>query len=491
MEEEECAITRLPFDVADPIYHYCSFTDLISLSQCCKYLRESVSYITWRHVRFSWRWLVKSPPTSWQLHSLQHTMRLTFTNKSGNVDGGWKNVSSIFESILQHCDPYKLSEIRVSGMLNDQGVQLMLKSMQTNRQKSNSFSNKLLCLVSRRGNRCRAIREEEGPMSSPSSRKNNLQEIHISHCASVSEVSLVQLCRLVGVRRLTLSHNGNIPPSGFLNVANLIHLQELNVEFTMIDNNFLLHLQTSLRLLHTLNISSCNNVDNIGLSNVWCIPTLTHLNVSWCTKLTDDGFLGASNVNLIHLNVQGCHAIGEGTMAVFSRSGCLQELNIGNTNITDGGLAHLRDVNTLEELVANGCGGISDRGMQGLVNMSIKKLDLSGRTSITDVGFHYLSRLSLCSLKLLNCTQLTDFGLQQIGNLSSLVDLNIDGCGKLTDIGIANLKRLKSLEELSMYNCPLVTERGLADIALIKSLKVLRISPVRAYTPDVHAVHIS
>ncbi|HNT78408.1 MAG TPA: hypothetical protein PKH77_25635 [Anaerolineae bacterium] len=251
----------------------------------------------------------------------------------------------------------------------------------------------------------------------------------------------------------------------------------------------------SLSKLANLTLLALNRADALsdtGMSYLAKLPRLVTLTVAWCERITDNGldYLHA----LLNLNY----------------------LTLAWANVTDAGLAHLRNLtplvmlglreckhitgatftnlNALTKLVTlelAGCSRLSNQGLRYLSNLtSLRKLDLSRCSGIDRQGIVHLSRLpqlsyldlsrnpqvrdteliSLCNLPALSSlslahTRIGNKGLTHVGDMFNLIYLDLSWCEALTDAGLLPLRRLEKLAYLDLRGCKKVTARGVAKLS--------------------------
>jgi Leucine-rich repeat (LRR) protein len=118
--------------------------------------------------------------------------------------------------------------------------------------------------------------------------------------------------------------------------------------------------------------------------------------------------------SILELILRECYQITDAGLAHLKELKGLAELDLGNTQITDAGLAHLKELKGLTEL------------------------DLSG-TRITDAGFAHLKELKGLTTLYLWGTQITDAGLANLKELKGLTWLNIAET-QITDAGLEELR---------------------------------------------------
>ncbi|HUW20719.1 MAG TPA: M56 family metallopeptidase [Sedimentisphaerales bacterium] len=140
--------------------------------------------------------------------------------------------------------------------------------------------------------------------------------------------------------------------------------------------------------------------------------------------------------------------------------------------VTNAGLRCLAKLTSLEELSLGG-GHLGDAGLQHLEKLpSLRYLMLWGDT-FTDAGMAHLKNIpSLRTLHLGHLHQLTDVALLHLSEIPNLENLSLHWADGITDEGVAQLKKMTSLRRLDIGRSQ-VTDAGLAHLAQIKSLEYL------------------
>jgi hypothetical protein len=115
----------------------------------------------------------------------------------------------------------------------------------------------------------------------------------------------------------------------------------------------------------------------------------------------------------------------------------LERLNLGDSTVSDAGIAHLN--------------GLSDLCLLFLQ-----------RTKVTDAGLSHLRRLTQLEWLDLSHTRVTDAGLAHLEPMTRLTRLNLEDT-PVTDAGLSHLRRLTSLEALYVRSTQ-VTDAGVRDL---------------------------
>jgi len=146
--------------------------------------------------------------------------------------------------------------------------------------------------------------------------------------------------------------------------------------------------------------------------------------------------------------------IASHNLTEFPTFTALQSLTLrGCYNLTDEGIAQLKELKALQSLNLSQCKNLTGAGLAQLKGLTaLQSLDLS-YCKLTDTGLAHLKELTaLQSLNLAGNRRLTDEGIAQLEGVTALQSLTLYGCYNLTDEGIAQLKELKALESLRIIN---------------------------------------
>eukprot|EP00873_Tetraselmis_striata_P045913 jgi/Tetstr1/466177/TSEL_010737.t1 len=247
------------------------------------------------------------------------------------------------------------------------------------------------------------------------------------------------LVRLPALRYLNLAGLERLGAAGLAPLAAAAGLTYLNISHSAVNDAALAalaplaHLQ-SLCLSHT-------DVGPRGLQYLGQLGGLTHLDLSGCGEVADDGLLElASLVSLRFLSLSDCWKITDRGLAGLKPLHALATLNLGNyiyedcMHVTDRGLAALADLTALTALDLHECGeGVTDRGLGMLTRL----------TNIT-------------SLNVALCQGVSDSGLEAIQHLRAMRHLDLTGCTSISDNGIPRLAGLSQLKHLALSACPQV-----------------------------------
>ena len=135
----------------------------------------------------------------------------------------------------------------------------------------------------------------------------------------------------------------------------------------------------------------------------------------------------------------------------------------GSHRLSDKGLMHLSDLESLEVAKLDGCFALQGRGLLAFSSSTrLRSLSLANCRRLTDEAIVNISHLSsLEALSLDGCRCLTDRSLRAISSLYSLTQLDLSQCDLITDVGLAHLNDLEWIEELSLGWCRSISDRGI------------------------------
>lgn len=281
----------------------------------------------------------------------------------------------------------------------------------------------------------------------------------------VTDGGLQGLGSLQNLETLHLKGANRIGLDTMQKIANLVHLKELDVSLTRINNEGISHLK-SLHNLRFLNISStaCDN---------GCLPYLSELKdlrfIEFPRALQDDDLQHIAG--LVRLRNLRLGTVTDTGMAELTNLSMVREVNLASQEITDNTLSYIRNFTHLKDLnLSNTL--ITDAGMVYLTNFKeLTTLNLSG-TVISDDGASALSNLvGLRSLDLENCKRLRDRGISCISNLTSLRWLNLSNT-RASDTGLSSIRRLPHLNTLRL-SFTHITDDGLSVLSQLHDLNVL------------------
>ncbi|CAH1103349.1 unnamed protein product [Psylliodes chrysocephalus] len=257
----------------------------------------------------------------------------------------------------------------------------------------------------------------------------NVERIHITNGAKLSEKSLILLAR---------------------RCPELTHLQLQGC--TNLTNSVIFEIATRCTSLQHLDITGCTKISCISINNGLQSTRrlqLQYLDLSDCVALQDSGLLVIvrNSPLLAYLYLRRCVQITDaGLKYVPSFCSGLRELSVSDcSNITDFGLYELAKLGaTLRYLSVAKCDQVSDAGLKVIAKKcyKLRYLNARGCEAVSDDAINILAR---------SCTRLRA--------------LDIGKCD-VSDAGLRSLaESCPNLKKLSLRNCDLVTDRGVQCIA--------------------------
>ena len=159
----------------------------------------------------------------------------------------------------------------------------------------------------------------------------------------------------------------------------------------------------------------------------------------------------------------------------------LRMIDLRNTNITDTGLTHLAQIQSLVDIQLEKS-KITDVGVQKLADLDLKSFNANYCTSISNRSLAVLAAMPSLEQVQLDYTKINDEGMAVLAATSRLKRLRIRGVD-VTGDGLIHIAQLKGLSRLNLRDTSL-DDAGLTVIAALPALDWLDISECRLATPD-------
>jgi hypothetical protein len=133
-------------------------------------------------------------------------------------------------------------------------------------------------------------------------------------------------------------------------------------------------------------------------------------------------------------------------------------LSLRRTNVTGQGIARLRRLSQLEQLVIPAMANVTDETLRAIGKASnMEYLVLTDCGSITDQGLQHLSQMTELKTLMLGGTNVTDEGLAHLAHLKELYWLSLSGT-KVSDAGLHHLEGLTKLQHLVLWDTQVTPE---------------------------------
>ena len=167
----------------------------------------------------------------------------------------------------------------------------------------------------------------------------------------------------------------------------------------------------------------------------------------WLRKLMgDEYFFTVDGVEF------GNSKVDDTSLSAIKQFTNLTRLTLADTEITDAGLEHIKDLTDLEVLKFYPARRVTDAGMAHLKGLkNLRTLILLG-TKMTDAGLAHIEGLTTLGHLNVNSGQITDRGLVRVESLTNLKVLVLNN----TEVSGEGIKRLqKALPSCAIYCLPL------------------------------------
>jgi Leucine-rich repeat (LRR) protein len=322
-----------------------------------------------------------------------------------------------------------------------------------------------------------------------------LEALNLAHTETI-ESGLENLVALKKLRYLYLP--GHIRTKELAHLRMLPSLDFLYIGGPMVTNDKMVHIGKVTSLTH---LSLTGSDIGTGLIHLKGLKSLQYLNLGEnCNYEIDRGLSHIAGLTEVRVLILQSTALSDAGLAHVEGFTKLEELDLRNTRIgdeglkhlrglkmlkklnlrknpatneiTDAGIAYLKDLNSLEELTLPYT-GLTDAALSELVGLnSLKKLEAYGE-GITDKGLAELAKMKPLEKLALRSDNITDNGMITLSSFSGLKSLELNDCN-ITDAGLMNLARLKRLERLNITEIQL-TGDGLAFLKELPSLTELNL----------------
>ncbi len=205
-----------------------------------------------------------------------------------------------------------------------------------------------------------------------------------------------------------------------------------------------------------------------------CMPYLAHLTGLKAlslrnTEITDKGLAYIKNFKSLEYLTLPKRIRAEGLKTVAELKS-LKKLYFAETNITTTGAAQIGKLTALEEF-ALWDGRINEAGFQYLAGLKNLEHLFFCRVQLGSTAITNISKIAfLRSLDLRSC-DITDKDLEKLSQLTKLENLNLIRA-KITDQALASLTTMTSLRSLDLQETQ-ITDNGAAYLKYLKSLEIL------------------
>jgi len=211
--------------------------------------------------------------------------------------------------------------------------------------------------------------------------------------------------------------------------------------------------------------SDGSDIQNQSLYFVAKLKDLKKLDLSKSKAINDSGLVYLKNMPLVFLGLGNTNVTDNGLASVGTLKQ-LRDLNLSNTKVTAQGLGQLSSCRNLQSLDLHqtklGNGNLD--GLKDLNNLDVLVL---GETGVGDAGMSSLKNLKMLRTLFLNGSSITNAGLSNISNLENLQKIDLSGT-KIDKQGLKLLAKLPNLKDLRLKDVKLGGE-AMSEIQKFKS----------------------
>ena len=274
----------------------------------------------------------------------------------------------------------------------------------------------------------------------------SLERLYVSS-SQLDEMGIAYISELKSLKGLRLGTKKIITSKDFSHLTQLTLLEELFITGGGFEGDGLAHLSQlpSLKFLHL----GGGNIGPEGLIHLGKLSSLRRLEFY---DLRDEGFEALPDIpSLKELSIQR-KGPEFAPLTNIARLTGLESLSL-RARFTNNGLAQLKGLRALKEINLNGL-----------------RQDID---YITDEGLAHLKEIKSLDSVTINTGRFTDKGLEHLSKLKHLKKLHIPNNYGFTDAGLKHIAKLYQLESLYLRG-ELFTEVGLEEIAELKKLKTIK-----------------
>ncbi|XP_072171486.1 uncharacterized protein [Diadema setosum] len=228
-------------------------------------------------------------------------------------------------------------------------------------------------------------------------------------------------------------------------------------------------------MLTSINVEGCDQITDSLISRLILLPRLKTLNLSHCTKLSDEAVFEIARFfnHLEELDINGIPWISDRAVIMLTqeRQATLRCLRLDGAELTDVSVHQAMQCPNLSEFEVFFCEQLTDDTLQSLrdwgnpVHLRLHKGKEFTESALASLFLSpHLS--SLTFLDLSECSELKDQGLINIAHRCPyLKHLAVEWCWFITDVGLVQvLDNCKYMEHLDLLGLHAILGHCLADI---------------------------
>jgi Leucine-rich repeat (LRR) protein len=188
-------------------------------------------------------------------------------------------------------------------------------------------------------------------------------------------------------------------------------------------------------------------------------------------ELKDQG-VTVHGTEVLDVDLRGSKKVTPKLLKTIISFGNISYLNLSDSNITDEGMAILKDAKSVETLFLTGT-KISDAGLEPLTGLS-GLIILHLPDTITDEGFKFVGEITTLKTLSAERCKITDVGMAHLVNMSELQWLKMNHTA-ISDKGLDAIKDLTTLHTLELMNTK-ITDKGLLFLSGLSKLNSLEMT---------------
>ncbi|XP_029473008.1 dynein regulatory complex subunit 6 isoform X2 [Rhinatrema bivittatum] len=307
----------------------------------------------------------------------------------------------------------------------------------------------------------------------------NLQYLSLAYCRKFTDKGLQYLATGKGCHKLIyldLSGCTQISVDGFKFIAvgcNKLQYLKINDMITLTDS-CILPLMEQCQQLTSVSLLGSPHLSDAAFKALAQGKKLTKIRIEGNNWITDSSFKFFSKhcLGLTHIYVADCQKLTDlGLKALASVKGVLV-LNVADCiRISDPGVRHFLEGASgpkIRELNLTNCVRVSDTSLLRIAQRchNLTYLSLRYCENVTDSGIELLGNMrSLISIDL-SGTSISDQGLAALGTIRNIKELTVSECLGITGVGIQKFcQQVKELEQLDISHCLSMTNQTLKTLA--------------------------
>jgi F-box/leucine-rich repeat protein 14 len=278
----------------------------------------------------------------------------------------------------------------------------------------------------------------------------NMTNLDLTGCEMVGS-GFRYLTKMTNLKRLFFSFSPTVTNEAFEHIAHLTTLEWLELQYCQHVTDEGAAKLSTLKNLVRINFHGCKINDSTVEMIANNMPKITQLHLSDCANLTNKAIESILRMpNLTGLYMYRCEAITPEAWGSLAGSIKLRELYLNRTKVDDSVLEKLAPLVDLNRL---------HFGM--------------GEPNVTDRGIGHLKNFSkLTWLDCNSCQLITNAALKTIATLTNLRRLRLSKCSRINDEGVVSLLKLPNLQNLDLAESGVTKEFVKEKFTHIKSLIV-------------------